>query len=173
MFLSSTGESYRAQLGETVRISVMALNVTPAGATGATIALTIRRDSDGFYWNGTTFQSAATTVTMTETNATNLPGFYHHDFKPPTTDCGYTMLATTATAAVVNDPYCGSMRVGYWVDNLDVASSDLATEAQASELIAKFGNINLADEFRRVVSFLDKLQQSDRVNRDLLLKAIK
>lgn len=110
---------------------------------------------------------------MTETNATNLPGFYHHDFKPPTTDCGYTMLATTATAAVVNDPYAGSMRVGFWVDNIDAAGTDIATTAQAAEILAKLGNTNMPDEFRRVVSFLDKLQQADRVNRDLLLKAIK
>ena len=173
MFLATNGQSYRAQLGETIRVSVMALDVTPAGSTGATITLTIRRDNDGYYWNGTTFQVAATTVTMTETDATNLPGFYHHDFKPPTTDCGYTMLVTTATAAVVNDPYAGSMRVGFWVDNIDAAGTDLATLAQGTEILAKLGNTNVADEFRRVVSFLDKLQQSDRVNRDLLFKAIK
>lgn len=163
----------RVQLGETVRINICALDAASAGVTGATITLAIRRDVDGYFWNGTTFQVAATTVTMTQLDSTNFPGFYYHDFKPPTTDTGYTFRASSSSATIINKPFVGDLRVGFWVDNIDAAGTDLATLAQGTEILAKLGNTNMADEFRRVVAFLDKLQQADRVNRDLLLKAIK
>jgi hypothetical protein len=162
----------RVQLGETFRISVVALDAARAGVTAATVTLLIRRDSDGYYWNGTTFQSAATTVTMTETNATNLPGYYHHDFKPPTTDCGYTYRATSASATITNKPFDGQLRVGFWVDEIDSAVGITSATALA-EILAKLGNTNIADEFRRVVSFLDNIKADGRVQRDLLLRALR
>jgi hypothetical protein len=47
-----------------------------AGTTGLSPTALIKRLSDGFYWNGATWQAGVTTVAMTEPDTTNEPGLY-------------------------------------------------------------------------------------------------
>lgn len=94
---------------EPIRIS--ALNVAGVGVTGATILLSIRRTSDGQWWNGAAFQAGYTTVSMTEVDATNWPGEYQYDFNlTGLAGTTYQMRATTATAGVANDPWAGEFQ---------------------------------------------------------------
>lgn len=133
----------RIQQGEPVRVTVMARDSASAGVTGDTITLAIRKDSDGSWWNGTGFQSSYTTVTMTETDSTNLAGVYHYSLTPPGTDFSCTYYAEAADVTVVNTPFVGALKVGYWVDNLDVASSSLASSVQVSGILKRLGNVLL------------------------------
>lgn len=50
------------------------------GLTGLTPTIRLRRESDTYHWNGTTFVSGVQTLTMTETDSTNYPGDYHYNF---------------------------------------------------------------------------------------------
>ena len=148
----------RIQTGEKDRIIVYALNSSSAGVSGATITLSLRRDTDGYWWNGTTFQSAYTTVTMTETDSTNWPGMYHYDFTPPSVDANISMRATTGTAAVVNDPWVGQVKAGAWVDNIDAAITSRGSATDVTEILKRFGGSILDIEFRRVVSLIDQVK---------------
>lgn len=68
--------------GETARVSVVLTNASGAGLTGlsATISLYIIRQSDGWFWNGTAFQSGSVAITpLTETNSSAMPGRYHYN----------------------------------------------------------------------------------------------
>lgn len=150
----------RIQSGETYRAWVLALNATPAGATGATLTADIRRDADGYWWDGTGFQSAHTTVTLTETDATNLPGFYHYDFNPNVTDFTCVIRVATATAAVVNDPWLISLAVGYWADDINLLS-DLATAATLASLNARMGKVE-ADLRRALINTAELVKLNRR-----------
>lgn len=133
--------TYRARAGETIRIWVMSRTSASAGVTGATVAIGIRRDVDNYWWDGANrvFVSAATTQNMTEADATNLAGLYYYDFRPGITDFSAVFYATTAAATSVNDPFVGDIVVGGWVDDVDIASSTLATAANLDSLMSRIG----------------------------------
>jgi hypothetical protein len=147
------------QQGETSRIWVMARDSANAGVTGVTIDISIRRDSDGFWWNGTTFTSAHSTDTFTEVDGTNLPGLYYYDFRPGVSDFTGVMMAETADAAVENDPWAGAFRVGSWVDNIDVASSSLATAADMQEVKKRLGSVMLDNALQTIRVQLGQILQ--------------
>ena len=149
----------RIALGETERIIVVALSATSTGVTGATITLTIKRDADGYFWNGTTFQSGATTVTMTETDATNLAGYYHYDFVPKTTDFRVTIKATTATAGVTNAPWSGQLYVGYWADNIDDAITSRASNSDMQQVLKRLGSSIVDNDFRKLMHNTNEILQ--------------
>ena len=50
------------------------------GITGLTPFVILQRQSDGYYWNGTTFQSGLFEVPLTEVDPTNRPGLYSKSF---------------------------------------------------------------------------------------------
>lgn len=147
----------RIQTGEYDRVIAYALDNTNTGVTGATVSLEIRRDVDGFWWNGTALQSAHTSVSMAALDATNYPGVYYYDFLAPVAQATYLMRATTATAAVVTDPWLGQVKAGYWVDDIDAALSSLSTSSQSTTLLARIGAINVDIELRRLGGILDKI----------------
>lgn len=155
----------RIQQGETERVKVYAVDSSAAGVTGATLTCTIRRDSDGYFWNSTTnnWQSGATTFSLTETDSTNLAGWYHYDFSPSGTDFRCSIMVTTATAGVVNDPWGGDLIVGYWVDNLDSAISTKASQTDMTTALKRLGATICENEFRRINAFLDRIWA--RINR--------
>lgn len=129
--------------GDVVRVTCMVRDHTGAGITGDTVTLAIRRDSDGSWWSGSTFQSSYATVTMTETDATNMAGVYHYSLTPPGSDYTCTYYAESASIHVVNSPFVGAFKVGFWVDNLDVATSTLATQDSVSKILKRLGNVLL------------------------------
>lgn len=122
-------ECFRAQQGETVRVDLLAVDISGAGVTGATVSLAAKRHSDGFWWNGTTYQLAYTTNAMSQLDATNLPGIYYADVTMPSADTNVTFYCTTATASIVNGPWRGEIAVGKWVDELDTPVSSRASPA--------------------------------------------
>jgi len=123
-------ESIRIQQNAIERIRITALNVSGTGVTGATVALSIRRDSDGYHWNGTSFQSGYTTLSMTALDATNHPGKYYYDFNTSgLSDDTYLLYASTVTASVANAPWQGELKVGGYIDNLDASIASRATAA--------------------------------------------
>ena len=109
--------SSHIQNGDTERISIVALDSTSSGVTGASVTLRIRNDANGDTWTGTTFSAPDTTVAMVETDSVNLPGFYHYDFTPDVSDIVCTISATSVTPAVVNDPWSGDIKVGLFLDS--------------------------------------------------------
>lgn len=148
------------KLGDTERVVILAVDVAGAPVTGATVTLTIRRDSDGFFWNGTAFQSSATTVPMAELDATNMAGVYSYDFRPGISSFTCVLYATSATAAIVNEPWVTQLRVGSWADNLDAALSNVAGSGDMSEILTK---LNDADRnYARIVALINRLSSEIR-----------
>lgn len=54
-----------------------------ANLTGASPTVTIKRKSDGYFWNGSTFAALAASEFMTQLDATNCAGVYYYDFAIP------------------------------------------------------------------------------------------
>ena len=66
-------------IGESVPVEIIVLDNSGDGYTGqaANISLVIQRLSDGYYWTGAAWGSA-TTLTITEIDATHQPGRYNY-----------------------------------------------------------------------------------------------
>ena len=123
----------REPQNSTERIIVAALDTNGAGVTSATITLVIRRNADGHFWNGSAFGASFSSVSMSETDATNMAGYYHYDFNTHgLADAVYTIRATTLTAGVVNDPWVGEIRIGGWVDDVVLARKYLKNKLTIS-----------------------------------------
>lgn len=126
----------REQQNSTERIRLIALDSSNAGVTGATVLLSIRRDADGFYWSGAAFGAGFNTVAMTETDATNRAGEYHYDFNTSgLADAVYSFRATSVTAAIINDPWEGEIKIGGFVDNIDAAISSRSDFDEAANQV--------------------------------------
>lgn len=156
----------RAQSRENTRIWAMARDSTGAGVTGATINIAIRRDVDGFWWNSASrvFQSSYASVAMTQADATNLAGMYYYDFSPNVGDFSAVFYATTATAAITNDPFVGDIIVGRWVDDIDEEISSRSPGTDTSVLISRMGSSFLDNDFFKVyglIRTLEKQQEND------------
>lgn len=153
----------RIQVNESSRIKILARTLAGALATGQTFDLAIRRDVDGWWWNGSGFQSAYTTVTMTETDVTNLAGVYHYDFTPSVTDFTATFYAENAVPATTADPYVGEIVVGYWVDDLDTALTELGSSSDLTQVKSRLGGSMVDVEFARlrglISTVLDELKR--------------
>lgn len=124
-------ESTRVQLGEAHVVRIYADDGTGVAVTGTTLTLKVRRDGDGFWFNGTTFQSSATSVNMSELDSTNMAGIYVYTIpaaalSQPANLC---YLVETSDASVKNDPWWGEIKVGGWVDyiNSDLQEISAAT----------------------------------------------
>lgn len=115
-------ETTRIQNGKTERIEAFFLNSSGAGATGGTPTLKIRRRTDNYFFNGTTFQAAVTTVNMTEVSAANDAGKYFYSFNTAgLADDDYFITASLASG--VNSPQFGELKVGGYVNFIDLAIS--------------------------------------------------
>lgn len=144
------------QVDEPTRIVTMARDSAGAGVTGATLSLKIYRNVDGYYFNGTGFQSSATSLTMTETSSANMPGVYHYDFLPHTAFRGIIYI-TTATAGVVNDPFVATLLVGSWLDNVDFQSSGLASDSDMQVVLSRLGSVFVDNEFANIRTVLREI----------------
>lgn len=140
----------RYQTNATVPLFVLAADSSQVGVTGATVTLTLKRLSDGKFWTGAVFQAAAATVSMTEVDATNLPGVYRYDFvsRGLAAD-SYLWTATSSTATVVTDPWMDQFTVGGYVDALDAT---ISSRTAVSDL-SRFGLNQLADAVRKGFRF--------------------
>lgn len=116
------GIEYRASNGETVPIEMWALDSNAAGITGVTWVLSIKRVSDGYWWNGSAFQSGYTTVTPTAVDATNYPGLYRYNITASNTEV--VVYATTASTNVVMRYVGGSI---IWAAAATVSGANTVT----------------------------------------------
>lgn len=146
----------RVQTGETDRITLLAVDSTGTGVSGATINLSLRRASDSMYFTGTAFTTTYTTVAMSETDSSNLPGVYHYDFLAPEPEAKYAVTATTASASIVNGPWFDEIIVGYWVDNLDEAMSSRASDANMSEALKRIGSSIIDMDLKKITGIVDR-----------------
>lgn len=128
------------QSGGTYRLTFLALDSSHNAVTGATVTAKIRRHSDGAYWNGTAFQVTATTVSLSEISAANLPGLYVYSFSTPSAlgSDVVTTYVSSSTAGVVNDPEIRDLTIGGYINNLD---SDLAAIAIGSAQISGISDL--------------------------------
>lgn len=125
----------RIQTDAVERIEFIALDSSMDPVTGKTdLLLQIRRISDGWYldFNDMTFKGSGWTTRqtpLTETNATNDPGAYHYDLDTSaitnaTTDAVYECRVDQSPGTdVVNLPATGEIKVGEYVNDIDVAIS--------------------------------------------------
>lgn len=75
-------------IGETERFDFFysqsgVLNNTflPLGQINKTMYINVRRDTDGFYWNGSAFQAGVVNIVMSQTpDFNNEPGYYYYDY---------------------------------------------------------------------------------------------
>ena len=120
--------SERLQCGETDRLWATAFDANGAAVTGASVSFALKRKSDGRWWNGATFQVAATSNLGTEADSTNLPGFYYYDFTvPASSDDSVIIRATSSTPGVVTDPWTEELKIGGYWDDLSSSSSNVST----------------------------------------------
>lgn len=96
------GIEYRASNGETVPIDVWAYDTAGAGVTGVSWALTIKRVSDGYWWNGAAFQSGYATITPIAVDAANYPGLYRYNISASNTEVVIRCVTANATVALKN-----------------------------------------------------------------------
>jgi hypothetical protein len=122
---TAANEVTRLQLGESHVITVMAHDSTGVGVTGATVQLRMRRVSDGFYFNGTTFAAGVSTLNMSQLDSSNMPGVYTYLFPGAALAEPATLIyAVTCTGVTVaNEPWYGQIKVGGWVDYVDASIS--------------------------------------------------
>lgn len=147
----------RLQVDEQDRIVVLALDNTGAGVTGDTLTLTLRRDADGYFFNGTTFQSTATTVSLTETDSANVPGFYHYDWTPRMAG-SFTMLVEASDPSVVNGPFSAQVKVGGWIDYIDDEITSRGSDEDMNQVLSRFGGSIVDIEFRRLLALVEQLK---------------
>lgn len=67
-------------IGSNVRLRFLVIDGTGAGATAQAPTATIRRRSDGLYWDGSAWVVPVTLLAMVEESAADLPGSYYYDF---------------------------------------------------------------------------------------------
>lgn len=138
-------ETTRIQNGQTERIEVLALDSSGSPVTGlGNVLLDIRRISDGFWldFNDNTFKNSGWTTrqkVMTEIDATNDAGKYKYDFNTTGfNDNTYEMRTESAGAA--NFPQFGELKVGDYVDNLDVTISSRGSQSDVTAIKTKTDN---------------------------------
>ena len=122
----------RVQTGDTERITALILDGSLVPLTGKTdILLSIRRDSDGQWFDFDAgeldFKASGWTTrqqAMTETDSTNAPGEYHHDFDTSAItnaaddDTYQVRVEQSPGTDAANVPQVGEIKVGQWVDGL-------------------------------------------------------
>lgn len=131
----------RIQTDSTERTEILALDEDSQPITGLTdLLLSIRRISDEYYYDfdDDTFKNSGWTTrqeALSEIDSTNSPGEYYYDFD--------TSAITNATANdtyelrvdqdpgedVKNVPQTGEIKVGQYVDNIDIPISKVWDEA--------------------------------------------
>lgn len=137
--------SVRIQTGDTERIEAVVLDGSLDPLTGKTdILLSIRRVSDGQWYdfNDDTFKAIGWTTRqqqMTETDATNDPGTYHHDFDTSAitnaaTDDTYEVRVDQSPGTdAANVPQVGEVKVGGYVDDVDQAISTTESNIRGAD----------------------------------------
>ena len=138
----------RIQTGEWETIKVVATDSSGAGVTGATITLSIYDEKNDLWWTGSTFTAAYASVSMTETDSTNLPGLYSYRFRPSHSNTSFVVYATTGTAGVANKPWFGEIKSGDWADNLDSSVNGLISRIETS--LKKLGIDQLEEDVNRL-----------------------
>ncbi len=115
--------------GDTERIEAVMLDGSLAPITGlATVLLSIRRVSDGFWYDfdDDTFKTSGWTTrqqAMTETDSTNDQGQYHYDFNTSSitnASVDDTYMIRVDQVAAANVPQFGELKIDQWLkDNFD------------------------------------------------------
>lgn len=157
----------RVQSGEIARVWAFGRNAAGVGVTGATLTAGIRRDVTNTWWNGSGFQSSYTTVSLTEADATNLPGLYYYDLSLPVSQDGNVIIyVSTSTAAIVNGPWIAQVKVGGFVNYIN---ADLETISQDVDVLNP--STTLLGLLRSQLIILG--QSVDKINNDVgrLLRA--
>lgn len=108
--------------GQTEKIYSLFLDEDNDGITGASPTITIKRVSDGLYYdfNDNTFKASGWTTrqgTLTQVDATNDPGLYTYSFDTSSLDDD-DYLIKTDLATATNAPQLSELRVGDWVDEI-------------------------------------------------------
>jgi len=158
-------EGSRIQTNEKDVIYVYALDSSGVGVTGATITLSIRRQSDGFFWSGSGYSSSFAGLTMTETDSTNVPGAYHYEFTPRGPTATFLLNATTATAGVANAPWLGEIKAGGWADNVDSAISSRSSSSDMTEVLRRIGTSVVELDMRKLFGFCGQILTAARDRR--------
>jgi hypothetical protein len=121
-------ETSRIQNGQAERIEVLAMDSNGDPVTGLSdVLLSIRRISDGHWldFDDNTFKGSgwvSRQTAMSEVDATNDAGKYYYDFDTSGfADDTYEIRADCASAA--NFPQFGELKVGGFVNNLNVTIS--------------------------------------------------
>jgi len=115
--------------GETDTITLVARDFTGNGATGASIKIAILDLDTGLYYTGAGF-GAYTELSMTEIDATNLPGHYEYKFTSPVDNIRVKYIARSDTASVANGPWEGEAQIGEWIQDVIVARKYIRNRMQ-------------------------------------------
>lgn len=112
--------------GESELIRSLFLDNLNVGITGQAPNITIRRNSDDFYWDfdDNTFKASGWTTrvgSMSETDATTEPGLYQYSFDMGGLDADTYYVKTTLTGAnASNTPQTNEIITGEWMDDSEL-----------------------------------------------------
>lgn len=134
--------SERIQSNTTERVYFTLLDSNGDAVTGLApefrTMLVLMRKSDGKYYDGDSWEDAKTDLVVTEQDAVNIPGLHFFD-TPSLAEDEYVVTVNTANAA--NVPQTESIKSGEFVDDIDVAISSRASQADMAAVKAKTDNL--------------------------------
>lgn len=112
----------RVKVGTAHRIIMVFRDSTGARKTGLTVTMRIRRKSDGKYLknDATWTASPSTEYTATETDSTNMPGWYHFDFTLPATEDTYYVSADGSSTLIAANRYQEGEILGVKLNEADI-----------------------------------------------------
>jgi len=161
----------RIQTGQTERVEVLALDKDAIPLTSLVDLLLSIRRGDGYYYDfdDDTFKNSGWTtrqIALSEIDSTNSPGEYYYDFDTsaitnPTADDTYQIRAEQDPGTTVkNMPQTGEIKVGQYVDNIDIKTSAVWDEAFASHV----ANDSMGFVMRLIKAFVkgNKTQSSNQ-----------
>ena len=157
-------ESVRIQQFSRERIEAYFQTTGTIPLSGLSPTLTIRRQSDNFYWGGASFTSVFTQVTMSAVDSVSQGGYYSYMFDTTgLTDNTYSIIASATSAS--NSPQIGELKVGGYIDNIDASVRDMSNAVGGGTVITLDGALSkqdktlliqaIQDEFNKIMGGLD------------------
>ena len=140
-------ETIRIQQGDSERIEAYFISTASVPMSGLTPALTIRRQSDGQYFNGTAFTSTFTQLAMSAVDAVNQGGYYSRMFDTTgLADDTYSIICSGTAAG--NSPLIGEIKVGGFIDNLDTSINLLSGSISSAVAVLSSGQDSIITTVR-------------------------
>ncbi|MBI5050530.1 MAG: hypothetical protein HZC11_06625 [Nitrospirae bacterium] len=119
-------DTLRIQNGQTERIRAFIFDNDGNAVAGlSSVFLKIYRKSDGQFYTGSAWQFGSAAIVMVEEDVVNKPGWYYYDFDTSGLSDDIYYMEVSCVSAMAGYLAAGELKVGGYVDNIDVAASTI------------------------------------------------